>query len=163
MFMQKLQKLTSARPQVSASEPDFLRSEDWAVKKRNKPDVPLPKWWTGTGCDCTSFLLNRQDEAIFPSFNWSCAKTVRCWNSPLGRTCKPKGLLRATWQNIPWLRFIVLNVKLEISFMCYYRFWQNRQKKQLRINNLIRPQPNIESLSWEEIKICSANNLICPR
>jgi hypothetical protein len=134
MFMKKLLKLTSARPQVSVSEPEYLRSKDWAVKKRNKPDVPLPNRWTGTGCDCTSFLLDR-DEAIFQSFNWSCAKTVRCWKSPLGRTCKPEGLLRATWQSILWLRFIVLNVKLEISFMCYYRFWQTctRTEKTLHL------------------------------
>lgn len=57
------------------------------------PDVPLPSRCTGTGCDA---WLDREELCLLAR-HCSCFKTVLCWKSPPGKTCRPEGLFKAIW------------------------------------------------------------------
>lgn len=58
--------------------------------------MPLPKRCTGTGCDS---WFDSEDLCLL-ACRCSCFKTVLCWKSPPGRTCRPEGLFKAIWIQI---------------------------------------------------------------
>lgn len=72
--------------------------EQWKWKRQivpllGWPDVPLPSRCTGTGCDA---WLDREELCLLAR-HCSCFKTVLCWKSPPGKTCRPEGLFKAIW------------------------------------------------------------------